>query len=285
MLRSRWLRYGLFLVVIAVAAVLMSSRNSDREDPLPNAAIDTSRHATVALFGASGTAGDGVLKALLADTGVTKIHVVTRRTTPRIDAGVASGRVEVHMHRDFLDYAPIAAALATIDAAYWALGTSARNVSDTEYGVIHVDFPLAFARAWLAARGDAAISFHLVSGGGAGADSRMHWAREKARAERELTELARGTGLRVILYRPAFIVPTAERAHFGHKLMQRLFGSMGMAIESSAIGAAMLETSARADNIAHGTILENRQIQRLADAYELRAGSTPHLAGKMTKPP
>ena len=36
-------------------------------------------HQTIAIFGATGTAGDGILKAALAHPDISKIHVITRR--------------------------------------------------------------------------------------------------------------------------------------------------------------------------------------------------------------
>ena len=47
-------------------------------------------HETIAIFGASGTAGDGILKAALANPDINRIHVITRRATPRIEEGVRS---------------------------------------------------------------------------------------------------------------------------------------------------------------------------------------------------
>ena len=51
-------------------------------------------HAKIVIFGASGTAGDGILKAAMADPQVHEIRVITRRKTARIDAGAASGKVK-----------------------------------------------------------------------------------------------------------------------------------------------------------------------------------------------
>ena len=86
-------------------------------------------HHTVAIFGASGTAGDGILKAALANPDIDEIHVVTRRTTPRIDAGVASGKVKMTLH---LDYLAIHEQIVGVDAAYWAIGTSSAGVGQTK---------------------------------------------------------------------------------------------------------------------------------------------------------
>jgi FlaA1/EpsC-like NDP-sugar epimerase len=44
---------------------------------------------TVMVFGATGSVGDGLLKAVLEDEDVEKIYVVTRRNSSRIDAAVS----------------------------------------------------------------------------------------------------------------------------------------------------------------------------------------------------
>ena len=72
-------------------------------------------HETIAIFGASGTAGDGILKAALQNPDIQTIHVVTRRATPRIEEGVASGKVLVTLHMDYLDYTAVHEQIATAD--------------------------------------------------------------------------------------------------------------------------------------------------------------------------
>jgi len=58
----------------------------------------TANYPAVAIFGASGTAGDGILKAALANPEINKIHVITHRATSRIEEGVASGKVQMTLH-------------------------------------------------------------------------------------------------------------------------------------------------------------------------------------------
>ena len=77
--------------------------------------------AVVMVFGATGSAGDGVLKAAIQDPEVEKVYVITRRASPRIDAGVAAGRVEMRIHPDFGDYASLADILGEVDTVLWAL--------------------------------------------------------------------------------------------------------------------------------------------------------------------
>ena len=263
--RGRAALVGLAALALAIAAV---SPPLGDEFP-PAAEVDTSRHRVVAVFGATGLVGEGVFEALRRDPGVRMVHVVTRRRTPAIDAAVADGRATAWIHTDYTDYAPLASMLASVDAVYWALGTSAVNVSDEEYSQIHVDFPVRFVAAWLAARGrETPLSFHLVSGSGASEQSWFHWAREKARAERTLASDAAGTGLRVVSYRPAGILRERERARW-YTAPFWILRPFKRAIEPTAIGEAMLEVTARGSDVPGG-ILENRDLLRFANGYRAR---------------
>lgn len=259
----------LALVALALAAALVSVPLGDE---YPAAApVDTTRHRVVAVFGATGLVGEGVFEALRRDPDVGTVHVVTRRRTPAIDAAVAEGRATAWIHTDYSSYAPLAPMLADVDAVYWALGTSAFNVSDDEYSQIHVDFPVRFVAAWLAARGrEAPLSFHLVSGSGASEQSWFHWAREKARAERTLVHDAAGSGLRVVSYRPGGVLREGARAQW-YTAPLWLMRPLKRAIEPTAIGEAMLEVTARGSSVPAG-ILENRDLLRFASGYRARRG-------------
>ncbi len=258
----------LALLALALGAMLVSVPLGDEYPPA--AEVDTGRHKVVAVFGATGLVGEGVFEALRRDPGVRMVHVVTRRRTPAIDAAVAEGRATAWIHTDYADYAPLASVLTNVDAVYWALGTSAVNVSDEEYSQIHVDFPGRFVAAWLAARGrETPLSFHLVSGSGASEQSWFHWAREKARAERTLMRDAAGTGLRVVSYRPAGILREGDRARW-YTAPLWMFRPLKRAIEPTAIGEAMLEVTARGSDVPGG-ILENRDLLRFANGYRERS--------------
>lgn len=230
------------------------------------------RQHTVAIFGASGTAGDGILKAALANPDVAKIHVFTRRTTPRIDAGVAAGKVEMTLHRDYLEYSSLHGQIATADAVYWAIGTSSVGVDEETYGLIHVDFPVQFVREWLGVSDNADISFHYISSSDISAESRMMWAREKVRAENTLFDVAAGSKLRVIAYRPDYIGPTKEQAHLGQNFLYWFFAPVSAAVRATQIGQAMFEVTARGSEFENGDRLGTRSITRYSDAYERRQG-------------
>lgn len=228
------------------------------------------RHETVAIFGASGTAGDGILKAALADPDIKKIHVITRRATPRIDEGVASGKVQMTLHMDYLEYSGIHTQIAEADTVFWAIGTNSVGVDEKTYGMIHVDFPARFVAEWVDVSDKPDISFHYISSSDISEDSRMMWAREKVRAEKTLIKSAQGTKLKVIAYRPDYIGPTEEEAHIGQDLLFWFFAPVKAAVRARQIGQAMIEVTARGSQFENGDKLHTGSIIRYSDAYEMR---------------
>jgi len=230
-------------------------------------------HETIAIFGASGTAGDGILKAALADPDIRRIHVITRRTTPRMEDGIESGKVQLTLHMDYLDYSAVHDQIAEATAVYWAIGTSTFGVDEKTYSLIHVEFPLQFVAEWKSVSIDSDISFHYISSSDISADSGMMWAREKVRAENMLFGFAERSNLRVIAYRPDYIGPTEEQAHFGQKLLYWFFAPVNSAVRASQIGQAMIEVTARGVEFENGDILDTGSILQYSDAYELRLES------------
>ena len=224
--------------------------------------------ATVAIFGASGTAGDGILKAALASPDIAKIKVITRRITPRMEAGVETGKVTLTPHSDYLDYTAVLDQLTDVDAVYWAIGISSVGVDEKTYGMIHVDFPMQFVRAWTGVSEKPDIAFHYISSSDISPDSTAMWAREKVRAEQSLFEFAEGTKLRVIAYRPDYIGPTREEAHFGQKILYGFFAPIGAAVKATQIGQAMIEVTARGSEFENGRKLGTGAIIRYANKKE-----------------
>jgi hypothetical protein len=267
-LRTILLAPFLLFVMFYLFGVIANLLDDRQVAPLPNASPGSVDE--IAIFGASGTAGDGILKAALADPDVSTIHVITRRATPRIEAGVASGKVIMTQHLDYLDYSAVQSQFRDVQAVYWALGTSSRNVDAETYSVIHVDFPVQFLQEWLQVSDRPNISFHYVSSSDISEDSSMHWAREKVRAEKELFALAKGTKLRVIAYRPDYIGPTEEEAHLGQELLYWFFAPVGAAVRAQQIGATMLEVTVRGDEFKNGDKLGTASILHYNDAYRHR---------------
>ena len=260
----------LFALVYVAGAIMLAMDDrivATLEDP-------PASFATVAIFGASGTAGDGILKAALADPDIDRIHVITRRATARMEEGVASGKVRVTLHRDYLDYSAIRQQIAEADAVYWAIGTSSVGVDEKTYAMIHVDFPMRFVEEWTGVSEKPDISFHYISSSDISEDSSMMWAREKVRAENSLFEFGEGTALRVIAYRPDYIGPTRQEAHIGQRLLYWFFRPVGAAVQASEIGQAMIEVTARGPEFKNGDKLGTGSIVRYSDAYERRQGYT-----------
>lgn len=239
-------------------------------EPDPTAVRDPQANAVVMVFGATGSVGDGLLKAAMEDPQVDTIHVVTRRTSPRIEAGKASGRLQVHMHQDFEDYSALEPVLAQVNTVLWALGTSSLNVDDETYTWIHVDFPLAFVSSWLAQRRDPPMSFHNVTGMGTDPQGDQHWAREKGRAELTITAMGEGNGLRNFSYRSAYVRPTSENANPFAYLGEALLRPGYLVIPGKSLGQAMLEISARTQELPNGTLIDNADSIAYAQAYQQR---------------
>jgi uncharacterized protein YbjT (DUF2867 family) len=153
----------------------------------------------VAIFGASGMVGGGVLLECLDDPRVESVLVVGRTPT-----GIPHPKLEEILHRDFFDYAPLRSRLAGLDACFFCLGVTSAGKSEAEYTRLTYDLTLA-AASTIAEASPGAV-FVYVSG--VGTDStergRVMWARVKGRTENALLALPfRGA----YMMRPGFIQP------------------------------------------------------------------------------
>ncbi|MDJ0877754.1 MAG: hypothetical protein QNI86_04030 [Halieaceae bacterium] len=255
------------VVILVVGLNLWGMATLGTLTPDPDALRDDNANRVVLVSGATGSVGDAVLKAAMRDPGIETIHVITRRSSPRIDEGVASGKVQMHLLKDFTDYSSLADVLPQVNTVLWALGTSSLQVDADTYTWIHVDFPTAFVKAWLEARQDAPMAFHYVTGMGTGEDESARWAQEKGRAERLVAEMAEGTGLRTFGHRSGYIRPTAERASWGAYLLEALCKPGDLVIAGTDLGGAMLEISARTEELPNGSIIDNADALAYASIY------------------
>ena len=208
----------------------------------------------ILLFGATGTAGSGVLRACLQHPAVTELRIVARRPLDAADA-----RVRIFVYDDYLHYEDIEAAFRGVDACFWCLGISVQQVpGEPEYRRITHDFAMAAARQLKA--GTPQAVFHYLSGDGAKLDSRFMWARVKAETERELAELTT-----TVCWRPAYIDGgDAQRGPVLYRLIRPLFRAFSFVrsiyVASDDIGWAMLQ--ATIDRTRAGVIV-NKQIRTL----------------------
>ena len=255
------------LLVLIAGLTLWGRLGQGSLVPAPDARYHPDANRVVMVFGATGTVGDGLLKAAMEAPHVEHVHVVTRRSSPRIDAGVETGRVTMHLHQDFTDYWALAPFLGEVDTVLWGLGTSSLNVDEPTYTRIHVDFPVAFVTAWLAARPQGPLSFHYVTGMGTDPEGSAQWAREKGRAERTLAALAEGTSLRTFSYRSAFVRPTREQATSLDYLLEALAWPGRLVITATDLGRAMLVIAARTEELNNGTLIDNADSLAYAKLY------------------
>ncbi|MFT5691092.1 MAG: hypothetical protein ACI92E_000417 [Oceanicoccus sp.] len=234
-------------------------------EPALDPVRDISANKIVLVMGATGSVGDGLLKAAIEDPNVAKIHVITRRSSARIEAGVASGKVTMLEHQDFTDFSSFETELAEVNTVLWGLGVSSIGTDEVLYKKIQLDFPVAFTKQWLAVRNTGPMAFHYITG--MGTDGDAGWAKVKRQAELELTAMAENTPLRTFHYRSAFVRPTAEQSNAFHYLLEALFTPGSMVISAKELGQCMLEIGIRTKELTNGAIIDNADSIAYADTY------------------
>ncbi len=218
----------------------------------------------VAIFGASGMVGGGVLLECLDDSRVASVLVVGRTPT-----GVRHAKLEEILHPDFFDFSTLRDRFAGLDACFFCLGTTSAGKTEADYTRQTYDLTLAAAREIVRVSPDAV--FVYVSG--VGTDStergRVMWARVKGKTENALRALGfrraymmrpgfiqplRGLRSKTRLYQ-AFYVVLAPLFPLARKLFPR------HVVTTVEVGRAMIRLATRGDA---RDILEPADIRRLA---------------------
>ena len=225
---------------------------------------------TVLVLGASGSAGGSVVRVCLDAPDATSVRAIVRRPLGLEDPKLLEVR-----HDNFLDFSGVASAFTGVDALFYCLGKSVRQVSgEAEYRTITHDYALATASALRAHSPSAA--FHFISGAGTGLDSRFMWARVKAETERDLI-----AGFQAICWRPASIdgMPSASEPPL-YKIFRPVARVLlkpfrSLYVTGKDIGLAMLEATAAG---YRSRVVENVEIRDLADRRKSsRSLSAPGL--------
>ena len=217
----------------------------------------------VLLFGATGSAGGSVLRACLDAAEVTEVRALVRRVPALTDP-----KLRPLVHRDFADYRGAEAAFAGVDACFYCLGKSVRQVSgEAEYRVITHDYALSAASALLV--GSPGAVFQFISGSGTHLTSRFMWARVKAETERDLMALCGA-----VCWRPAAIdgvASASEPALYRHMrpVFRLLRPIRRLYVHGEDIGRAMLQ--ATSDGLRN-QIIENAPLRDLADRWRAAHG-------------
>lgn len=210
------------------------------------------------MFGATGLAGSGVLRACLAAADVTEVRALGRRPT-----GVTHPKLRDIFHADFLAYTAVADAFTGVDACFFCLGVSVTQVPDEPgYRRIHQAFPIAAAT--MLREHSPAAHFHYLSGGRAHVKSRWMWARVKAEAERDLIADAGATCWRPAMIDGTPVAPMPAYLELLRPVLRALFKPFrSMYVVNEDIGRAMLQATRQE---LRSRICENAEIRDLADA-------------------
>jgi uncharacterized protein YbjT (DUF2867 family) len=215
----------------------------------------------VLVFGATGSAGSGVLQACLSASDVEEVRTISRR--PLL---IAHDKLRVFVHSDYLDYSTVAEAFTDVAAYLFCLGISVTQTSgEAEYRQITHGFAIAAAEM-LKLHSPNAV-FHFISGQSASLDSRFMWARVKAETERDLMALNHA-----VCCRPAYINGESSAAGPNRPKLLRALRPLfrllkpirSMYVESQDIGWAMLQATIEG---VHGRVIQNAEIREMANPY------------------
>ncbi|KNG49269.1 hypothetical protein TW65_04250 [Stemphylium lycopersici] len=144
------------------------------------------------LTGATGLVGASVLDCMLAQEGISRISILSRRPVKMAEG---HAKAKVIIHEDFNTYdEALLEDLKDAHGCVWAQGVSQNAVAKEQYVEITHDYPLAAARAFSTIHPDSPFVFLYVSGEGAtqspGAFTPLY-GRVKGQIESALLELGR----------------------------------------------------------------------------------------------
>jgi uncharacterized protein YbjT (DUF2867 family) len=171
---------------------------------------------SVLLAGATGLVGRECLRLLLADAGVERLVVITRRELP---VSIAPRGSEPKLETYKIDFARLDRHVELLNVAQivCAIGTTIRQAGSRER-FRDVDFGYAFALARLGVQ-QGASHFLLVSASGANARSRVFYSRVKG----ELEDAVRALPYRSItIARPSLLAGVREEFRLFERIALRL---------------------------------------------------------------
>lgn len=215
----------------------------------------------ILITGATGLAGQGVLRECLRATDVEQVVALGRRAT-----GVGDPKLEELICASFAELDAIAGRLAPFDACLYCAGAPPIGTAAPDYRYVTLTLTVHVAEVF--AQHNRGAKFLYISGAHANPHSRVMVLRVKGETERALAALP----ITTVMLRPGGIQPVEGVRSPHHRLAQfyRLAGPpMGLArrllpnlLTSTAdVGRAMLAL-ARAD--APPAVVENADINRWA---------------------
>ncbi|KAL6709630.1 hypothetical protein ACN47E_001058 [Coniothyrium glycines] len=164
------------------------------------------------LTGATGLIGTSVLHNMLAQEGISRISILSRRPVKMAEG---HDKARVIIHKDFKNYSQsLLEELKDAQGCVWAQGVSQNDVNKEEYFDITHNYPLEAAKAFSTLHPDTPFTFVYVSGEGATQTPGMFtqlYGRVKGQIETALLELGkRHPNFRVYLVRPGGVEWTSH---------------------------------------------------------------------------
>jgi uncharacterized protein YbjT (DUF2867 family) len=143
--------------------------------------------------------GQGVLRACLMDSSVTRVVSVSRRPTGKSDP-----KLREVIQSDVTDLSALGPELKTIDACLFTLGVSSLGQTEEEYSRATYDLTIRVAQQLV--RANPSMTFIYVSGRGTDSSEKgsAMWARVKGRLENALVRLGFAGAY---MFRPGAIIP------------------------------------------------------------------------------
>jgi len=223
----------------------------------------------VVIVGASGMVGGYALRYALQNPIIEQVVSVGRKSL-----GISHPKLSEVLHSDFADCSALAHSLSGLQGAVFCLGTYTGAVSVTEMRKITVDYALEFARALRVSSPEATFAFLSGNGADPTGRSRIAFARDKGAAENGL----RAAGFpRLYLLRPAYIYPVEPRKEptLSYRLLRAVYPAFrilfpGLSIRSDDLGRVMVDLSIQDTAQPEIRVLENRDIQVLAQSTRER---------------
>jgi hypothetical protein len=198
----------------------------------------------IIITGATGMVGSEVLRQALATVTITKVVAIVRRPLT-----LQHPKLDVIIHKNFLDYMPLDNTFKAAHACIWCLGVSQMLVSKEEYVTITHDYAIAAAKAMTAANPNMLFLFTSGDGADTTEQSKTIFAREKGRTENDLIKM----GIKnLCIIRPGAIKPINEYSStppFMYKINYAIIGLLyplvkiflpSLVIKSTEIAAAVL---------------------------------------------
>ena len=218
----------------------------------------------IAVFGATGMVGGGVLHECLRDPRVDGVVAVVRRPL-----SVSDPKLDVVMVKDVSDLSAVEERLGGLDAAFFCLGVSSVGMSEADYRRVTHDLTMAVARTLY--RLNSRMTFTYVSGAGTDTSeiSGPMWARVKGQTENELLRMGFGGAY---MFRPGFIRATAGAKFPSAGFAALYYLLMPFVLLASLVAPSILTSTDRiaramlrvAQQGAPSNWLGNREINSLA---------------------